>query len=99
MSADFEIYLFEGTWKNPRLHLSGVDGTSAKLTALAGGERRRGAYLSKLVARIYEARGSETVTLERLQAQIDGMLAQSKQSKARLADLERQVAALMAERV
>ena len=81
-----------------RLNLSVIDGTGEMLTALAGGERKRGAYLSELVAQIFTARGSEGVTLERLQAQLDGVHAQQKQSEARIADLERRLAALIAVR-
>ena len=79
-----------------RLNLSVEDDIPDKLSALAGGERKRGEYLSELVRNLYQSRQVEGITAERQQVMIDGLLAQVKHLEGRLSRTERELAALIA---
>lgn len=79
-----------------RLNLSVDDDIPDKLSALAGGERKRGEYLSELVRTLHQSRHTEGVTVERLQVQIDGLIAQVKHLEGRLSRSERELAAMIA---
>ena len=71
------------------------------LTELAGGERKRGEYLSKLARAVYEndrmvAAGAD---VEALRLQLTGMAARLIALEGRLLASERQLAALIADRL
>ena len=71
-----------------RMNIVVADGIPELLTELAGGERRRGDWISETVKAIADGRASGQIKEERLQAQIDGMLVKLAQVDARLAELE-----------
>ena len=71
------------------------------LTELAGGERKRGEYLSKLARAVYDndrmvAAGAD---VEALRLQLTGMAARLIALEGRLLASERQLAALIADRL
>lgn len=78
-----------------RINLLVEDGIGDKLTALAGGERKRGQWLSELVAAMHEqgaqaAAGSE---LDTLRFGFAGLVAQVKILEGRLQRVEQEIAA------
>ena len=88
-----------------RLNLSVDDGVGELLTDLAGGERRRGQWLSDLVrgqhSQLGKAGGGD---VETLRLTISGLMGQVRQNEgrvltleARLLAVERQLAAMMAQ--
>lgn len=82
-----------------RINLLVDDGVGELLTAIAGGERKRGRWLTDAVRAASENQmeiiGSE---LETMRFAMNGMAGQLKAHEARLLDLERQLAALIAQR-
>ena len=81
-----------------RINLIVDEGIGDVLTQLAGGERKRGEWISKLAKAMLEqqqmAQGSD---LEQLRYAFAGITGQVKLVEARLYNMERQVAAMMAQ--
>lgn len=82
-----------------RLNLVVDEETPELLTKLAGGERARGAWVSKIVA-AYAANNdrAQANSFDELRFAFAGLMAEQKMNAARIAHLEQQVAALMAGR-
>jgi len=74
------------------------DGINAMLTELAGGERKRGQWVSDLVRAMYEQQEMAfSSDFETLKLGFAGMVGQQKQIEGRLLRVEQQLAALIAE--
>lgn len=71
-----------------RLNLKVDSDIPDMLSEVAGGERKRGEYISTLVRNLYQNKNAETVTLDRLQVTIDGLIAQHKHLSNRVDRLE-----------
>ena len=81
-----------------RLNLKVEPGVGDMMTELAGGERKRGQWLSALVLAMHETQDqAQASDLEQLKFALSGMIAQQKQLEGRVLHLERQVAAMMAQ--
>ena len=82
-----------------RLNLSVADDIPEKLAALAGGERKRGQFLTNLIRSLYDAQATtqEGMDIEALRLQVLGLAGQVKALEARLARIEQTLAALIAE--
>lgn len=81
-----------------RINLLVGEDVPGKLSQLAGGERKRGEYLTQLVRAIYEGEqqtraGSD---LEQLRLAFQGLAGRQKELEGRLLQTERQLAALIA---
>lgn len=81
-----------------RLNLVVDDGIGEIMTEMAGGERRRGQWLSELVRAMYEQgiKAQAGGDLEALRYSVTGMTGQIKILEGRLVNMEKQVAALIA---
>lgn len=80
-----------------RLNLIVDDGIGEQLAQLAGGERRRGQWLTDLVRAMIENREQAAASsLDELRLSFIGLLSEVKLQDARLARVEGQLAALMA---
>lgn len=79
-----------------RLNLSVDEGISAMLTELAGGERKRGQWLSDLVRSMYEQRQQiASSDVEQLKMGFAGVVGSTKMLEARVTQLERDYARLV----
>ena len=80
-----------------RLNLIVADGVGDLLTALAGGERRRGEWLSKMVKALHEQNtNAQASDLDQLRFALTGVIGQQKMIEGRLFQVERNLAALIA---
>lgn len=80
-----------------RINLSVDDGVGDMMSELAGGERKRGQWLSDLVKAMHETHQQTHVSdIEQVKMALAGMMGQHKQIEGRVIQLERQVSALMA---
>lgn len=82
----------EGGRMSDRLNLMVDDGVGDMLTTLAGGERKRGEYLSALVRGLYETRAQAGLPLETLQYAVQGHSGQLLSLHGRVVALENQIA-------
>lgn len=84
-----------------RISLSVDDGVSGKLTEIAGGERRRGRWLSDVVNAAYENRAipPSSSDVETLRLTVVGLSGEVQMLEGRLLRAEQQLAALMASEV
>lgn len=82
-----------------RINLVLDDGIGAIMTDMAGGERRRGQWLSDLVRAMHEQgiKAQQGGDLETLRYSVTGMTGQIKILEGRLVNLERQLAAHIAQ--
>ncbi|MEM7131977.1 MAG: hypothetical protein AAF702_37035 [Chloroflexota bacterium] len=81
-----------------RLNLTVEPDVGEMLTQLAGGERKRSAYLSDLVKGIHESEQEAQVSdLEELKMAFAGLVGKSKMIEWRLQRLENQLAAVINE--
>ena len=83
-----------------RLNLSVADDIPEKLTALAGGDRKRGQFLTNLIRSLYDAQATtqEVMNTEPLRLQVLGLAGQVKALESRLMQVEKTVAAMIAEK-
>lgn len=83
-----------------RLNLTVEDDIPAKLSELAGGERKRGEFITRLVRQLYEESrtGQTGADLEGLRLQVLGLAGQVRSLEGRIIKLERTLAAMIAER-
>lgn len=74
-----------------RMNLTVEDDIPEKLSALAGSERKRGAYLSEIIRQIYNGHLQETKgdDLESLRLTLAGLAGKVKDLDARLSTVER----------
>ena len=81
-----------------RLNLTVADDIPDKLTALAGGERKRGQFITDLVRAVYEGKDytHEGMDVEALRLQVMGLAGEVRTLQGRLVQVERTVAALVA---
>ncbi len=80
-----------------RLNLVVGDGVGETLTKLAGSERARGAWVSKLVMAYAETgERAQANSLDELRFAFAGLMAEQKMNAARIAQLEQQLSALIA---
>lgn len=72
-----------------------------KLTALAGGERKRGEYLTQLVRAVYagEHEAQAGADIEHLKLTVTGLAAKQMMIEGRLLTVERELAAVISERL
>lgn len=76
-----------------RLNLAVDDGVGKLMTALAGGERRRGTWLSDLVRVLAEQGSQETVSsLEMTDLKLKGMFSDVKELQQRVSRVEQLIA-------
>ena len=82
-----------------RLNLSVADDIPEKLAALAGGERKRGQFLTNLIRSLYDAQATtqEGMDIEALRLQVLGLAGQVKTLESRLAKLEQTLAVMIAD--
>lgn len=81
-----------------RLNLIVEDGISDLLTELAGGERKRGQYVTNLVKAIHEQRQTvDASDLEQIRMGFAGLVGTVKVIDGRLLQVERTIAAMMAQ--
>lgn len=80
-----------------RLNLAVDEGIGELLTHLAGGERRRGAYLSDVVRGLAQTQQTPGADVQTLTFAVRGMGGQVAGMEARLSRLETTVAAMIAE--
>ena len=71
-----------------------------KLTELAGGERKRGEYLTQLIRAVYagEHEAQAGADFEHLRLTVTGLAAKQLSIESRLLSVERELAAMIAER-
>lgn len=83
-----------------RLNLVVDDGIGEIMTEMAGGERRRGQWLSELVRAMHEQgiKAQAGGDFETLRYSVTGMTGQIKILEGRMVNMEKQVAALIAQR-
>ena len=84
-----------------RLTVSLDDGMSDLLLKLAGSSRKQGEFLSNLIRAAWEgsrAVGGEELDREALRLQVLGLIGQVKMLEGRLLTVERELAAVIAER-
>lgn len=83
-----------------RLNMMLDDGVADLMSELAGGERKRGQWLSELVRAMHEEsiKVKAGGDLETMRYAFTGMVGQVKMVEGRLLNVERQLAALIAER-
>lgn len=84
-----------------RLNLNVDDDIPAMLTELAGGERKRGEKVSEIVRALYQSRnrvpgGSQ---VDRLEYELSGITGRLKELDGRLLTVERELAAVIADRL
>ena len=80
-----------------RLNLIVSPGVGDLLTALAGGERRRGEWLSKMVTSLHEQNtNAQASDLDQLRFAVTGVIGQTKMLETRLFQVERNLAAMIA---
>ena len=80
-----------------RLNLIVSSGVGDLLTALAGGERRRGEWLSKMVTSLHEQNtNAQASDLDQLRFAVTGVIGQTKMLETRLFQVERNLAAMIA---
>lgn len=79
-----------------RLNLMVEDGIGDALSALAGGERKRGAWLSDLVRGMAQAASQPAMDTNTLLFAVRGVAGQVQTIEGRVATLEVQLAALIA---
>ena len=81
-----------------RLNLSVADGVGAKLAALAGGERKIGAWLSDLAIALYDQQQplSAPIEAEAQRLTLLGLVATVRALEARTMRLEQQLGAVIA---
>ena len=73
-----------------RINLSVDDGVGDMMSELAGGERKRGQWLSDLVRAMHEAHQQTHVSdIEQVKMALAGMMGQHKQIEGRVIQLER----------
>jgi hypothetical protein len=77
-----------------RLNLAVEDGTGDMLTRLAGGERKRGQYLSDIVRGLAESAGVPGADVQTLLFAVRGVTGQVQTLEGRLARVESQLASL-----
>lgn len=82
-----------------RLNLSVDDGIGDMLTDLAGGERKRGQWLSELVRAMHEQRQQFAISdIDQIKMGFAGLVGTTKMLEGRIVQLERQLAAVIADR-
>ena len=82
-----------------RINLSVESGVGDLMSDLAGGSRKRGQWLSDLVKAMHETQQqAQASDVDQIKMALAGMIGQQKQVEGRVLQLERQVAALMADR-
>lgn len=82
-----------------RLNLMIDDGIGAMLTELSGGERKRGQWISDMVRVMYEQQQHAMLSdLEAIRYSFAGLAGTMKTLEGRLMNVERNLAALMAEK-
>jgi len=81
-----------------RLNLAVDDGIGELLTQLAGGERKRGQYLSDLVRGLAQTQGAPGADLQTLLFVVRGVTGQVQGIEGRLSMVEAQLAPLLAQR-
>lgn len=80
-----------------RLNLTVDDGIGDMLTELAEGERKRGQWLSTLVRSMYDQRRQLAVSdIEQVKMGFAGLVGTTRMLETRVAQLERQLAAVIA---
>lgn len=79
-----------------RLNLAVDDGIGDLLTRLAGGERKRGAYLSDVIRGLAQTQGSPGGDLQTLTFAVRGVTGQIQGIEGRLSVIETQLAAVIA---
>ncbi len=79
-----------------RLNLAVDDGIGELLTQLAGGERKRGQYLSDLVRGLAQTQGSPGADVQTLLFAVRGVTGQVQGLEGRLSAVEAQLAAVIA---
>lgn len=80
-----------------RLNLTVDDGIGDMLTTLAEGERKRGQWLSTLVRSMYDQRRQLAVSdIEQVKMGFAGLVGTTRMLENRVAQLERQLAAVIA---
>ena len=80
-----------------RLNLAVDDGVGELLTRLAGGERKRGGYLSDLIRGLSSTTAMPGPDVQTMLFAVRGMAGQVASVDARLVAVEQQVAALIAQ--
>lgn len=83
-----------------RLNLNVDDDIPAMLTELAGGERKRGEKVSEIVRDLYQSRnrapgGSQT---DRIENELAGVAGKMRELEGRLVTIERNLAAVIAQK-
>jgi hypothetical protein len=81
-----------------RLNLAVDDGVGELLTQLAGGERKRGQYLSDLVRGLSQTKGAPGADLQTLLFAVRGVTGQVQGLEGRLEAAEAQLAGVIAQR-
>lgn len=83
-----------------RLNLSVADDIPEKLTTLAGGDRKRGQFLTNLIRSLYDAQTTtqEGMDTEALRLQVLGLAGQVRALESRTMQIERTMAAMIADR-
>ena len=79
-----------------RLNLAVDDGIGELLTQLAGGERKRGQYLSDLVRGLAQTQGAPGADVQTLLFAVRGVTGQVQGLEGRLSMVEAQLAAVIA---
>ena len=80
-----------------RLNLTVEDGVGELMSELAGGERKRGQWLSDLARAIHETESlAQSSDVEQLRMSFAGLAGSHKQLEGKVMSLERQVGALIA---
>ena len=84
-----------------RLNLTVADDIPDKLTALAGGERKRGQYLTDLIRATYDVQATTQtgIDLEGLRLQLLGLAGQVQALESRITQMEKTLAVIIAERL
>jgi len=83
-----------------RLNLSVADDIPEKLAALAGGDRKRGQFLTALIRSLYDAQTTtqEGMDTEALRLQLMGLAGQVRALESRLMQVEKTLAAMIADK-
>ena len=82
-----------------RLNLTVADDIPDKLTALAGGERKRGQYLTDLIRATYDVQATTQtgLDLEGLRLQLLGLAGQVQALESRITQMEKTLAVIIAD--
>lgn len=83
----------KGIFMTERLNLAVEDGIGDMLSALAGGERKRGQYLSDLIRGMAKVTGKPTMDTVTMEFALRGLAGQVQTVEGRLAVLEAKVGA------